>query len=51
MQVQTEWKNVELTFTIYKGKENILLKGQDTNEIMSTVEDSLIVLGTLYSNR
>ena len=39
------------TFSIFKSRGELLLKGADTLEIVSLMEDSQMVLGSLMSNR
>ncbi|XP_014253708.1 dynein heavy chain 8, axonemal isoform X2 [Cimex lectularius] len=50
-QVQAEWKNVKLEFAHFKNKGELLIKGAETMEIIASLEDSMMVLNSLASNR
>ena len=50
-QVVSEWKAQVLTFANFKARGELLLKGSDTQEIVALLEDSLMVLSSLMSNR
>ena len=50
-QVIADWNNQFLTFSSFKTRGELLLKGADVLEIVSLMEDSLMVLGSLMSNR
>mgnify|MGYP000372566898 CR=1 FL=1 len=46
-----EWENQELTFAPFKTRGELLFKGADISEIVVLLEDSLMVLSSLMSNR
>lgn len=49
--VMAEWSSHTLTFTTFRNRGELLLKGTDTAEKISMMEDSLMVLASLLSNR
>ncbi|KAM5298595.1 dynein axonemal heavy chain 8-like [Ctenodactylus gundi] len=50
-QVIDNWTNQNLSFATFKGKGELLLKGTESGEIITLMEDSLMILGSLLSNR
>ncbi|KAM6185105.1 dynein axonemal heavy chain 8 [Rhynchocyon petersi] len=50
-QVIENWTNQNLSFAAFKGKGELLLKGTESGEIITLMEDSLMVLSSLLSNR
>ena len=50
-QVVADWSVQALSFGTFKTRGELLLKGTETSEIVSLMEDSLMILGSLMSNR
>ncbi|ETE64448.1 Dynein heavy chain 8, axonemal, partial [Ophiophagus hannah] len=50
-QVVDSWAYQVLSFSAFKGRGELLLKGTESSEIITMMEDSLMVLGSLLSNR
>lgn len=50
-QVIADWAVVDLQFSVFKTRGELLLKGQETGEIIAMLEDGLMILNSLLSNR
>ncbi|XP_045497912.1 dynein axonemal heavy chain 8 [Colias croceus] len=50
-QIIADWAVVDLTFAPFKNRGELLIKAQDTLDIITMLEDSLMVLNSLASNR
>lgn len=50
-QVTAEWAYQEFQFSTFKNRGELLLKGDRVNEIMVQLEESLMVLSSLLTNR
>ena len=50
-QITSEWTCQELNFQTFKQRGELLLKGDITAETVGQAEDSLMILGSLLSNR
>ena len=51
LQVIADWSNQNFQFSNFKTRGELLLKGDVTAEIIALMEDSLMVLSSLMSNR
>lgn len=49
--VISEWSTHAFSFGQFKTRGELLLKGSDISEKIALVEDSLMILGSLMSNR
>ncbi|KOX80134.1 Dynein heavy chain 8, axonemal [Melipona quadrifasciata] len=50
-QIIAEWAIVDLQFSTFKQRGELLLKGMETLEIISQLEDSLMIISSLLANR
>ncbi|PAA86956.1 hypothetical protein BOX15_Mlig012039g1 [Macrostomum lignano] len=50
-QVMSDWSAQSLYFSTFKSRGELLLKGDSISETVALMEDSLMVLGSLLSNR
>ncbi|XP_041660196.1 dynein heavy chain 8, axonemal-like [Cheilinus undulatus] len=50
-QVKEVWSGQTLSLNTFKDRGELMLKGGETAEILTILEDSLMVLGSLLSNR
>ncbi|XP_045906997.1 dynein axonemal heavy chain 8-like isoform X1 [Micropterus dolomieu] len=50
-QVKEVWSSQTLSLMTFKDRGELMLKGADAAEILTILEDSLMVLGSLMSNR
>lgn len=50
-QIIAEWAVVDLQFAPFKQRGDLLLKGIETMEIISQLEDSLMIISSLLANR
>ncbi|CAF1397791.1 unnamed protein product [Rotaria sordida] len=49
--IEYEWRQREFKFTLFKNRGELLLRGQETSEILSAIDDSNLILAALASNR
>ncbi|KAI0987265.1 hypothetical protein GJ496_009031, partial [Pomphorhynchus laevis] len=49
--LESEWRTRKFKLAPFKMRVNIILKGQDTSEAISAIEDSNLILANLASNR
>jgi hypothetical protein len=50
-KVQEEWSVTEFSFAPFKGKDNMMLRGNETLEIISSLEDTQMALGGMMGSR
>lgn len=51
LSIEHEWRQREFKFASLKNRGELLLRGQETSEILSTIDDSNLILAALSSNR
>jgi len=51
LQVIAEWDSHEFVFATFKNRGELLLRGDHTGEIVTAIEDSLMILSSLIANR
>ena len=49
--IELEWRQREFKFAAFKTRGELLLRGQETSEILSAIDDSNLILAALASNR
>ncbi|CAH8644888.1 unnamed protein product [Schistosoma haematobium] len=49
--VMNDWSSQNFQFSLFKTRGELLLKGDSINEVVTLMEDSLMLLGSLLSNR
>ncbi|XP_037951167.1 dynein heavy chain 8, axonemal [Teleopsis dalmanni] len=50
-QIVSDWSTVNLQLGMFKTRGELVLKGQETLEIIAALEDSLMIINSLASNR
>lgn len=50
-QIVLDWSVIALQFTSFKNRGEMLLRGQETGDVMTQLEDALMVLNMLFNNR
>lgn len=50
-QIVADWAVQNLAFSNFKARGELLLRGDETQEAIGLMEDSLMILGSLMSNR
>lgn len=50
-QIIADWAVVNLEFSSFKQRGELLLKGNETQEIIALLEDSLMLTSSLLANR
>ena len=51
VEIEIDWQSTEFTFSPFRGMDDMLLKGAETQEIVTKIEDSIVALSGLNSNR
>ena len=50
-EIERDWQATEFTFAPFKGMQDMLLKCAETMKIITKIEDSVVALSSLNSNR
>lgn len=50
-QIKDQWSGQTLSLMTFKNRGELMLKGAETLEILTFLEDGLMTLGSLMSNR
>lgn len=50
-QIIFDWSTIKISLAHFKGRGELLLKGNETKEIIAQIEDSLMIMNSLASNR
>lgn len=50
-QIMFDWSSIKLTFAFFKSRGELLLKGAETLDVIAMVEDGLMVMNSLATNR
>jgi len=50
-QIIVDWAVINLQFSSFKQRGELLLKGIETAEIIALLEDSLMIISSLLANR
>lgn len=49
--IEFEWRQRDFLFASFKNRGELLLRGQETSEILNAIDDSNLILAALASNR
>ena len=51
LTIELAWRQREFKFATFKNRGELLLRGQETSEILAAIDDSNLILAALASNR
>ena len=51
ISIENEWRQRDFKFALFKNRGELLLRGQETSEILTAVDDSNLILAAVASNR